>query len=332
MNKTKTMMTGFAVFASIIMLSTTCIAGPVKEKASIATIETAQKDLVNSLQELFLKIKEDRYLNSLADSVSEQISNDRALTRIESCIASVEDDVEKASLVDSYLDVLVNKEEFSDLQDYFESTYSQDLQDINNEFIEILETPIMDSDTKSEDLVPVGVIPFGSLDDDLEQQDLTISSSGDIVLMGEEIDPIISNDGDSSMELGSGEALYSGFLFNLDGGMFVPGYGWVYPDDPNWDDWYALHSSLQGLPMSYATAVLDVIVVFILSLFVWLPALLISLVVGVYAAVDSLVFLTSLWGPLGFVLGIPFGVFMFLLWCSVGIFFPFYMVVYFLMF
>jgi len=190
------------------------------------------------------------------------------------------------------------------------------------------------------DAIPVG-LPDGGLGLTEGEQDLTISSSGDIVLMSEEQDPI-NNNGDSPEDLDSGEAQYGGFAFNRDGGMLVPGYGWVYPDDPNWGDWLDLHNSLQGLPISYATAILDIvaemfvdeepletiifaIAIFIICLFLWPAALPICLVLGVVSGVDAWVYLTLLWGPLGFVLGIPFGTFICLLFWGLGIFFPFAM-------
>ncbi len=45
MNKTKTILAGFAVFASIILLSATCIAGPVQEKVSIEAVEYSEQEL-----------------------------------------------------------------------------------------------------------------------------------------------------------------------------------------------------------------------------------------------------------------------------------------------
>jgi hypothetical protein len=53
MNKTKTMLTGFAIFASILMLSTTCIAGPVQEKESIDAIEESMDQEISGLLAFF---------------------------------------------------------------------------------------------------------------------------------------------------------------------------------------------------------------------------------------------------------------------------------------
>jgi len=219
MNKTKSIVTGFAIFAAFLMLMATCIAGPVREKTSLDAVENEQEELLDSLEALFLNIE--------------------------------------------------SNEDLSDLQSYLENNYAEDIQNINNEFIQLLETLLenQNTDTDSEDLVIAGFLPFdgvipvGLPDGDLGliegQQDLTISSSGDIVLMSEELELINNNGGDSPENLDSGEAQYAGFAFNIDGGMLVPGFGWVYPDDPNWGDWYDLHNSLQGMPMSSATAVLE---------------------------------------------------------------------------
>jgi len=269
MNKTKSMITGFAVFAAFLMLMATCIARPVQEKTSIEAVDNGPQELIDSVEAMCLKIENDQEWINLI----EQLSNDRTLERIASSIENTDDVDVKSSLTANYVDVLVDKQEFSDLQSYFENSYSADMQDIDDELVELLETLSEGQNTdildiESEEFEIVGFLPFDNAipvglpdDDDLEltgvAQDLTISSSGDIILMSEEIDLINNNDGDSPIDLDSGEALYAGFLFNLDGGMLVPGYGWVYPDDPNWDDWLDLHNSLQGMPVSYATAVLD---------------------------------------------------------------------------
>jgi len=142
-----------------------------------------------------------------------------------------------------------NDKEFAYLQSYLESSYSSDMQNINDEFIELLETLIesQNTDIDSEGLElsgflsADGVIPVVVPDDDLDLNQEATSVNG----------------ADSPENLDSDEAQYAGFVQDVDGGMLVPGYGWVYPDDPNWDDFYDLHNSLQGMPMSSATAALE---------------------------------------------------------------------------
>ena len=76
MKKTKVMMTGFAVFAALLMLMATCMARPTQEKASIETIEFAEKELMNSLEALNVKLTRDpdvaRIVNRMETARSEE--------------------------------------------------------------------------------------------------------------------------------------------------------------------------------------------------------------------------------------------------------------------
>jgi len=134
----KSMIVCFAVFAATLMLMTTCIAAPVQQKASIEAVESvqekvsidavgsAQQELISSIKAMCLRLKNDLYFNSLV----KQISNDIKLKTIASAIQNTEDLDKKISLASSYVDVLKNKQEFTDLIKYFESSYSSDVRNI----------------------------------------------------------------------------------------------------------------------------------------------------------------------------------------------------------
>ena len=57
MKKARLMLTMFAVFASILMLTTTCLARPVQEKTNIENVECAQQRLLDALK-IFYNDKE----------------------------------------------------------------------------------------------------------------------------------------------------------------------------------------------------------------------------------------------------------------------------------
>ena len=60
MNKTKSMITGFALFAAFLMMMTTCMARPVNEKTSMDAVDDAQQEAMNLLETLKMKISKDR--------------------------------------------------------------------------------------------------------------------------------------------------------------------------------------------------------------------------------------------------------------------------------
>ena len=70
MKKIKVMMTGFAVFAAVLMLMTTCIARPVQEKTSIEAFEYTEKELTNSLEVLDIRLSRDFEVNILLNSIA----------------------------------------------------------------------------------------------------------------------------------------------------------------------------------------------------------------------------------------------------------------------
>lgn len=170
MNKTKYVLTGFAVFASILMLTTTCIAGPVQEKTSMDAVESAREELMKSFEALFLKMEKDPYFNSLKD----KISKDRTLNSIASAIEKTDDFDAKASLASSYLDALKNNKEFACLSAYFERSYSKDMQGINAQFNTFSDVSnayyqsINTEETEEDVLMIVGVhnLNFGSQNDE----------------------------------------------------------------------------------------------------------------------------------------------------------------------
>ena len=119
MNKTKSILAGFAVFASILMLSATCIAAPVQQSVSIqavesTAVESTQQELINSFEAMASQIKNDPLINSFLG----KISSDTTLNSKVSAIANTQDPKIQMSLVTS-------------LKAYISSKYSVDLQKIS---------------------------------------------------------------------------------------------------------------------------------------------------------------------------------------------------------
>ncbi len=232
MNKTKYMLVGFAVFASILMLTTTCIAGPVQEKASIDAVESAQEELMKSFEALFLKMENDRYLNSLKD----QISKDRTLNSIVSAIENTEDSDAKASLASSYVDALKNSLVFNNLAAYFERSYSKDIQGINaqfNEFSDVFESYYQSSNTETEDFEIVGAIPYpyGS---PFQNNEPVIGGSGIDGAYSNGNLCLVSDGSHTILPSDSAEAQWGGFVRNMNGEMYIPGMGWVDAEEYGW--------------------------------------------------------------------------------------------------
>ena len=290
MKTTKIMLTGFAIFAAMLMLMTTTMAGPVTESTNMDAIEQAQQELIDSMEAMFEKIERDQELSKLMEQITNDQTTDRnsRSTRFEN--------------TDS-----INKEALKALNDYFESTYSSDMERIESQFNNLIDESQVDQDTDLLTMSPeiLGFLPIdGAMyqvgSDGMQgvtgystsagSPDFMMSSSGTITLLNE-IYAYDSNNGDGGANnLDSGEAEYAGFLFNQDGGMLVPGYGWVYPDDPLWDDFFAMHNGLQGMPMSQATVVLDIFAA-MLNSGEWFPGYLLYLLLQIIADIIILIFL-----------------------------------------
>lgn len=69
MNKTKFVLAGFAIFAATIMLLTPCIAKPVAEKNIMDATENAQRELINSLESLNVKLSRNYKASALLNSI-----------------------------------------------------------------------------------------------------------------------------------------------------------------------------------------------------------------------------------------------------------------------
>lgn len=130
----KSLVISFAVFASILMLSTTCIAAPIQESVSIESFDDAEQDMSSSFESIVLRMDSDRYLNYLVA----KISSDPAIGSILSSIESSNDMDEIVSLADSYVNVLESKAEFTYLTSYLERCYSRDVETISDGFSELL--------------------------------------------------------------------------------------------------------------------------------------------------------------------------------------------------
>lgn len=266
------LLTFFAVFAAAIMLMTTTIAGPIREQEDASIISNVEEDLTKSIEKLCLKIEDDQELLYLMDKLT---GDDEGLNLLASSIENTDDTDEKRYLINEYKDIIENKEGFDEIQQYFSNKYSEDIQTINNQvlaytdFSEIedivnskLET-IPESDFEIEAHLPLAgaiysaddstsTIQFPTMGEiesvnGMEYQDwYTPNDGGDDSLYDQVEDPL--------------EAQWGGFLRNLDGSVYVPGYGWVYPSDDNWGFWLEIEDYLKTLPVGYATEVLGQIV------------------------------------------------------------------------
>lgn len=128
MNKIKDTLAGFAIFASIMMLSTTCIARPVEQEASIEALEYAQQELINSIEAMAQEALNDPYVIKLMAP----LKFDNELNSLVSAIDNANDPNEKAALARSYFDVLKDKEEFTDLKAYLTSSNLDGIKNINS--------------------------------------------------------------------------------------------------------------------------------------------------------------------------------------------------------
>jgi len=236
MNKTKIMITAFAVFASFLMLMTPTFAGPVSDATIMETVESAQNELADSIDALYSKLIDDNYLNSL----TEQLSNDRELNRITSNIDNTEDVTAKVSLANSYVTALENKQAFIDLQTYIKNTYASDLRSINtnyNEFADILASyQSTYPETTDEELLVAFENPFGSpFQNDDDNTGVETGSKGTLLTCDGGIVSSTTTTGDGpvygEIDLNT-EAQWVSFPRNMDGDILTPD-GWVSPDDPN---------------------------------------------------------------------------------------------------
>jgi hypothetical protein len=156
------MFTGFAFFASFLMLTTTCIARPVQENVNVEAVEYAKQELANSLEAMFLEMESDHYLNSLI----EQLSNDEELNSIVSDIENTEDFDEKISLLSSYVDVLACKPDFSGAISYLESSYSDNLQTVASQVNEFASMSGDGGWIETGVYYVAGVVTYGDDDED----------------------------------------------------------------------------------------------------------------------------------------------------------------------
>jgi hypothetical protein len=312
MNKTKYMLAGFAVFASILMLTTTCIAGPVQEKTNIDAVESAQEDLMKSFEALFLKMKNDRYLNSLKD----QFSKDRTLNSIASAIENTEDSDAKASLANSYVYALESKQVFSDLTSYIKGSYSEDIKNIGNnfnEFADILASyQITDCESADEELLAFEN-PFGSpfQNDDDSNTGVDTGSKGTLLTCDGGVVSSTTTTSDGPVygenDLNT-EAQWVSFPRNMDGDILTPD-GWVSPDDPNYDDWLQIEDILQnsGLTLgdiisligffgAFIGAYIIIIIYIILTeIGIYINPMIIILSIYAWLALCGIVFLIGQW-------------------------------------
>ena len=129
MKKTKVMVMGFAVFAALLMLMTTCMARPVQEKTNIEAVEDLEQELMSSLEALNTKLARDCEVNSL---ISELI-RDREVTSVVRSIEVAGSQEEILSGVEQLAAVLQDKSGFGQLTTLVEKEYSAELGAISEE-------------------------------------------------------------------------------------------------------------------------------------------------------------------------------------------------------
>lgn len=263
MNKTKILLTAFAVFASLMMLMTTSMAGPVQEKVTIDSIEQQQNELTDSLESFVTKIESDREIARL----SSELENDRELKYIKSMMERTNNPDQQLTLLTNYIDVLSEKPAYKSLKEYYTSSYSEDISSISaqsGELSKLLEQYNEDN-SESGDFEICGAIPLAGAiypvtstsgttqltgsSVEIGGIDSTMSSSGCITLSTDQ-HTVIGGDNNYEEIWGQAEAQWAGFLRNMDGDIYVPGEGWISPDDPNYDDWLNLEDLLQNLDLS----------------------------------------------------------------------------------
>ena len=123
MKKTKVMMTGFAVFAAVLMLMATCMAKPVQEKASIEAVEFAEKELMNSFEALNVKLSRDAESRVLLDA----IARDPDVARIVNRMGTARSEEEILSGLEQLAVVLQDSSEFGQLATLAGEEYSTEL-------------------------------------------------------------------------------------------------------------------------------------------------------------------------------------------------------------
>ena len=120
MKTTKVMMTGFAIFAAMLMLMAPCMARPVQEKTNMDTVEQAQQELMNSLEALNVKLSRNAEASTLLDS----IARDRNVVFIVNNMQRDTTEEEILSGIEQLAIVLQDNSEFMQLGNIIEQEYS----------------------------------------------------------------------------------------------------------------------------------------------------------------------------------------------------------------
>lgn len=103
MNKTKFVITGFAVFASVLMVMTTCMARPVQEKTIMNAVEIAQQELLNSVYTLDNKLLRNAQANALINAIRSDPAVINSMGNVEQLVNVLEGNDEVAQLNDILL-------------------------------------------------------------------------------------------------------------------------------------------------------------------------------------------------------------------------------------
>lgn len=249
MNKTKIMITAFAVFASFLMLMTTTTARAIQEKTTIEIIENQQQEIINSIEQLIAKIQNDQEIQKYKD----QLINDRELSKITSRIENTEEKTEKTSLTNTYITSLQKNPAYLNLIEYLKTAYTQDTSRINaqtNNLADLLAKYYQENQDENTEYEIMGAIPYHTTvptipDDTTNTGSLTISQTGDLVIGAQPAGDynIVGGSDNDGVTGGSvtpadqAQAQWAGFLYNMNGEVYIPGVGWLDPETTGFWSW-----------------------------------------------------------------------------------------------
>lgn len=117
MRKTKIYVV-FAIFAATLMLMTTSLAGPIRERIQM----DAEENLENAVDELAEKLKRDRVAGSLIDS----LTKDPEIASLIESYRQTEGEAEKAAITVEIVVALEDKTEIQQLQEIIQSKYARE--------------------------------------------------------------------------------------------------------------------------------------------------------------------------------------------------------------
>lgn len=184
-----------AIFAAIMMLSTTVLAEPVAVSVSTSNIEQQLKVLEKDLSSLDLKLKRNRAISSVYLSASNAIKEDREIAKLVSQLGSSANIENKQQIISELINAVASKEEFNELINTIAAIdvkeYKEELSRISNDVNNILQ-----GEVESEEYEIAGCIPmdlfFYDVDDGYSNPadiGFSIPVSGIYTIDGNEYEP-----------------------------------------------------------------------------------------------------------------------------------------------